>query len=129
MRKSLLAILMLSIMTSFSCNIKYCREERSEDAIVSFMEYKKSSVEPQLSVDMDGNMSTKLVNVPAKYKIGFDGKIDFEVNDKDIFERFRKVGEPATVEYNEVWKVTLEKEKEVDSEIINYEFLDAYPKE
>ncbi len=70
---------------------------------------------------------------PAENKITFDGQIDFEINNLEIYSRF-KLGDSAVVSYRTSYKVTYEDldgngiNEPTKKEFIDYHFIDAQPK-
>jgi len=68
-----------------------------------------------------------------RYYIFFDGEIDFEINNKDIFNRFNK-GDSAYITYKEIDLLRFKNvsrggiRKLFKKAFFDYEFVDAQPK-
>ncbi len=71
---------------------------------------------------------------PESYSISFDGKIDFDSSDEEVYSRFKE-GDTADVSYREVYKLIFEdldkdgKKEQIGRVFDGYEFEDACPKQ
>lgn len=97
-----------------------------------------SDLVPTVSMDMDGDLETRLVTVdvriPEKYAVVFrcqHGKFIVEGTDQEhkrLWERFRE-GDNVDVSYKEIYRKTyhvVDKERSLTkTELIKYDFLDA----
>lgn len=105
-------------------------EIKHEDAVVSKMNYTKGHNNLEIVWKFyEERLELRNVYHPEKNEIAFDGKVDFELDDRIIFDRFEKVGDSADVSYKEIhWKTynydgkTRYLEKD---DIQGYEFVDA----
>ena len=90
-----------------------CREVRKglsdvlhEDALVVEMEHQNSRTTSFPTIV--GKMAIMHhVCYPERNMILFDGKVDFEIDNKEIFSRFNQ-GDSANVSYREVYKLTFD---------------------
>ena len=120
-----LSTLVLSLSGCKEYEIEYSEVKR-ETARVTLHEYIPEST--SIDFGFDGKMS---INTdPEEYNISFDWNIDFKLDNKKIFDRF-KLEDRADVSYREMHGKTyghdgktkyLEKDK-----IIRNEFVDAWP--
>jgi hypothetical protein len=118
-------------ITLAGCNQKMVESEQLfEYAKVIRMEHSDSYSVPEVGFDFDGDLTLHNVDYPEKNIIEFDGKVDFEVNNKEIYNRFKE-GDSARVCYKATYWVTFEdldkdgKKEETNREISGYRFLDA----
>jgi hypothetical protein len=110
----------------------------STDSFIQTNEGMRIKIGDNLSIGSDGGLGTNIGDnlvlsqkfTPAKYNISFEGNVNFEFNNEEIFERF-KLGDKAKVKYLEVYREVYEdknkdQEKElVERKIKGYKFIDA----
>ncbi len=126
----LLAGLTVGLVTG--CDRKEIQTELSdilhEDAKVISTDHKKRFFQPI----MIGKMLSGISH-PAVYKVTFDGEVDFEIDNKEIYDRFNR-GDIVDVLYRKSYQLTFEdlnkdgKKEQISRILTGYEFLDAQPK-
>jgi hypothetical protein len=105
-------------------------EKLFEDAKVVEMEHKDSYRKQEYGLKYDGKLGWRTVNHPEKNIVKFDGEVDFEVDNKEIYGMFKE-GDTARVCYKESYLITfgdLDKDgekEEIDRQVRGYQFLDA----
>ena len=121
-----------TLVFSFGCKdyrIEYS-EVKHETARVTLHEYVPESTSLSFDIDMDGGISNSIDTDPEEYNITFKGKIDFELDNKEIFDRF-KLEDKADVSYKEKHGKTYDRDGKTrylkKDEIVGNEFVDAWP--
>lgn len=120
-----------------NCNCR--RETRTElsdilheDARVTSMQHSDAWKE-QIRGGNGASLSIGEINRPEENRINFGGKIKFNVNNKEIYERFKE-GDLVDVSYRENYKLTFQDldgdgEKEQTGKTLKgYVFVDAQKK-
>ena len=112
-----------------------CSEKRTEISDVIEEEAKVTNMHhsPSRTVPYSTGKAAGVRYHPEENWVTFDGEVDFTVNNRDIFGRFKK-GDTAVVRYRNRWKVTLDdtdgdgKKEVVSREQASPEFVDAIPR-
>lgn len=128
-----LSTLILSLSGCKEYKIEYS-EIKHETARVSLQEYVPESTNMSRNVDSEGDVSFSVDTDPTEYNIAFKGKIDFKLDNKEIFDRF-KLEDKADVSYTEVyWAVYdkfkddgIERRKLLERKFLENKFVDAWP--
>ncbi len=155
--KNITKILGIGILAVASLGIGACSEYKTEyseikheTAIVTLHKYVPEKTETDIGVSITnheggfgfgtngfgyglGGMNVVTGTTPEKYEVVFSGKVDFEVDNKEIFDRF-KLEDKADVSYQEVYGAvyeynedTIEKEKLLERKFLENKFVDAQP--
>jgi len=129
-------ILAVGLFASLVSGCKETRKELSdllhEDARVMSMEHHSSWI--QLMPMQVGEVTTMMTIVhPERNEIKFEGKVNFELNNKQIYGRFNK-DDSADVSYREEYELTFEDldkdgvKEQTGKVLMDYKFVDALPK-
>lgn len=99
-----------------------------EDAVVTSMNHRNAWIQP-----IKIGKITSIITHPAINKIDFDGKIDFEINNREVYNRFH-LGDLASISYREEYSDTYDdtngdgKRELTGTKLKGYEFIDAEKK-
>lgn len=134
--KSAPYILSVGLASSLLTACKQVKTEISdvlhEDAKVVGMEHKNSWMQP-MPIHAGKIRTIYFIHHPERNIISFDGKVDFEINNKEVFSRFKQ-GDSASVSYRQSYRLTFDdidgdgKKDLVNKVLVDYDFLDAQPK-
>lgn len=129
--------LLAASFTGINCSRRETRTELSdvlhEDARIVSMEHRNAWLQP-IRHKVGKNTITTYIRHSEKNKIEFGGKVDFEINNKAIYERFKE-GDLADISYRENYKLTFEdldgdgKKEETGRVLKEYVFVDAVRKD
>ncbi len=105
-------------------------EIKHENAVVSYRQYRKAHTYRSMILVRAIIPITR--HYPERWYINFDGNIDFEVDNKEIYNRFDNTGDVADISYKEFHASIYNTNKNGKEELIwrgrsIYEFVDAQP--
>jgi hypothetical protein len=104
-----------------------------ENAKVVRMEHHSSWIQ-LIPIRVGKTLTFLYVPYPEKNIIEFDGKVDFEMDREDIFDRFKE-GDNADITYRICYQLTFEdrdgdgNKEQTGIQLTGYDFVDAQPKE